>query len=178
VTVELVYETHCFSTDNEAGIATGWRPGELSAQGRINAQALGDRRRDDGIDVVYTSDLRRAIETAEIAFAGSPIPLVQDARLREVDYGDWTGMPVDKLHETRPDHIDTPFPGGQSYRQATAAHEAFLADLRRERDGQRVLVIAHAATRYALMHLFDGMPLERAVVAPFDWQPGWEYVLA
>jgi broad specificity phosphatase PhoE len=71
--VELVYETHSISVDNERGIATGWLPGELSAEGRRLAYALGERRRNDGIDCVFTSDLRRAVETAEIAFEGSPI---------------------------------------------------------------------------------------------------------
>lgn len=177
MTVRLVYETHSISTDNEAGVATGWRPGELSGRGRAGASELGERRREDGIDVVYTSDLRRAVQTAAIAFEGSPIPRVQDARLREVDYGEWTGMDVEKLHATRADHVDHPFPGGQSYRQTTDAFAAFLDHLRREHDGRRVLVIAHAAQRYALAHLLDGVRLEDAVVAPFDWRPGWEYVL-
>jgi hypothetical protein len=37
-------------------------------------------------------------------------------------------------------------------------------------------VIGHVATRWALDHL-RGVPLEQLVVAPFDWRPGWEYVL-
>jgi len=64
--VDLVYETHSISVDNERGIATGWLPGELSAEGRHLAYALGERRRNDGIDCVFTSDLRRALQTAEI----------------------------------------------------------------------------------------------------------------
>ena len=68
--IELVYETHSTSTHNEAGIATGWLDGELSEVGRRQAEELGARRRDDGLAVVYTSDLNRAIQTADIAFAG------------------------------------------------------------------------------------------------------------
>jgi broad specificity phosphatase PhoE len=54
---------------------------------------------------------------------------------------------------------------------------AFLADLRRDWDGCRVLVIAHAAPRYGLDHLLKGVPLEDLVDAPFGWQEGWEYTL-
>ncbi|WP_416981774.1 histidine phosphatase family protein [Streptomyces sp. T028] len=50
--VEIVYETHATTTYNEAGIATGWLPGELSESGRAQARELGARRRDDGIDAV------------------------------------------------------------------------------------------------------------------------------
>ena len=62
--IELVYETHSTTIDNETGIATGWLEGRLSETGRVQAAELGRRRRDDGLAAVYTSDLARAIETA------------------------------------------------------------------------------------------------------------------
>ena len=68
--VSIVFETHQTTEDNEAGTATGWLPGRLSEVGRDQAAELGRRRRDDGIDVVFSSDLRRARETVEIAFSG------------------------------------------------------------------------------------------------------------
>jgi 2,3-bisphosphoglycerate-dependent phosphoglycerate mutase len=68
--VELVFETHALTTDNERGIATGWLGGSLSARGRGLAAELGTRRRNDRIDEVLCSDLARAVETSEIAFGG------------------------------------------------------------------------------------------------------------
>ncbi|MFG6196527.1 histidine phosphatase family protein [Nonomuraea sp. JJY05] len=67
--VTLVCEAHSITVDNENGIATGWLPGELSARGRALAVEVGARRK--AVDVVHASDLWRAVETAEIAFAGS-----------------------------------------------------------------------------------------------------------
>jgi broad specificity phosphatase PhoE len=55
LTVELVYETHSTTVDNERGVATGWLPGELSDEGKLRARALGGRRRDDGIACVFGS---------------------------------------------------------------------------------------------------------------------------
>ena len=52
-----------------------------------------------------------------------------------------------------------------------------LDELGRDHDGQRVLLVGHAATRYALDHLLTARPLESAVEAPFAWQEGWEYLL-
>ncbi|MFD0472307.1 histidine phosphatase family protein [Nonomuraea thailandensis] len=66
--VELIYETHATTTDNEDGISTGWLPGELSAAGHRQARELGDRRRADGLAAVFVSDLHRAVQTARIAF--------------------------------------------------------------------------------------------------------------
>lgn len=173
----MVYETHSISVDNERGRATGWLPGELSDRGRELARALGERRREDGLAVVYVSDLRRAVETAEIAFRDTDIPIVHDARLRECDYGELNGAPVEHVAEVRDAHIDVPFPGGQSYREVVENTQAFLRDLAREWNGKRVLVIAHSANRWALQHLLEGVPLQDVIEAPFAWQEGWEYVV-
>lgn len=175
--VDIVYETHSLTEDNERGVATGWRDGRLSARGRRLAEELGRRRRDDGLAAVYTSDLGRAVETARIAFAGAGIPIIEDARLRECDYGEENGMPVARLEAGRMRHIEEPYPGGESYRQAVARVAGFLADLAGDRDGERVLLIGHVATRWALDHFLAGVPLERLVGAPFDWREGWSYTL-
>ena len=87
MSIEIVFETHALTEDNERGIATGWLPGRLSARGRDNAAEMGQRRRDDGITAVFSSDLRRSVETAEIAFAQTAIPVFFDWRLRECDFG-------------------------------------------------------------------------------------------
>jgi 2,3-bisphosphoglycerate-dependent phosphoglycerate mutase len=175
VSVEVVFETHSTSEDNEAGIATGWLPGTLSATGREQARELGQRRRDDGLSAVFTSDLGRAVETVEIAFAGSALPVVQDERLRECDYGDLNGT-AEPLRD-RAAHIHDPYPAGESWHQAVERVAAFLTELRGERDGERVLVIGHSATHFALETGAAGRELEEVIAAPFVWQPGWEYRL-
>jgi len=142
----VVFETHSTSEHNEAGIATGWLGGALSAAGRAQAVELGDRRRDDGIEAVYASDLWRAVETAAITFDGTEIPLYVDWRLRECDYGDLTGMPRAVLDEQRVRRVAEPWPGGESWRDAVARVSSFLAEVH----GERVLVIGHVATRWAL----------------------------
>ncbi len=177
MTIEIIYETHSTTIDNETGIATGWLPGQLSREGRRQAQQLGLRRRDQNIAAVFVSDLQRAVETAEIAFASSGIPIYRDARLRECNYGALNGMPVARLASQRRRHIDRPYPDGQSYRQVVAQTRAFLADLAANWDGSRVVVIAHSANRWALDHLLTGAALEDLVDAPFGWQEGWRYVL-
>jgi len=169
----VVYETHSTSEHNEAGIATGWLGGALSTAGRAQAIELGERRRDDGIELVVASDLWRAVETAAIAFEGSGIPLRVDWRLRECDYGRLTAMPRTVLDEQRVRRVDEPWPGGESWRQAVARVSSFLDEVR----GKRVLLIGHVATRWALDHRVNGRPLEELAAEEFDWQPGWEYEL-
>jgi len=177
VSVSILFETHATSTDNEAGIATGWLGGVLSEAGRRQAVELGERRRDGGFAAVLTSDLARAVQTAQLAFAGAELPIRRDPRLRECDYGRLNGMPVSVLDRERPLRVDDPFPGGESYRDVVARVGAFLADLHPEFEGARVLLIGHSATRWALDHLLDGGDLARLVAAPFAWREGWSYVV-
>ena len=177
MTVEIIYETHSTTIDNETGIATGWLPGQLSRDGCRQAQELGLRRRDENIAAVFVSDLQRAVETAELAFGGRGIPIYRDSQLRECNYGALNGMPVAQLVSERRRHIDQPYPDGQSYRQVVGQTRDFLAELAANWDGSRVVVIAHSANRWALDHLLTGAALEDLVDAPFGWQEGWRYVL-
>jgi 2,3-bisphosphoglycerate-dependent phosphoglycerate mutase len=177
MSIEVVFETHSTTEDNEQGRATGWLPGRLSARGREQARQLGRRRADDGVSAVFSSDLARAAETAAIAFAGSPIPVLHDWRLRECDYGARNGSPASELHASRPWHVDQPYPGGESWRQAASRVSRFLADLPLRWSGQRILVIGHVATRWGLDHTINGTPLQTLAAEPFIWQEGWQYRL-
>jgi broad specificity phosphatase PhoE len=161
--LELIYEPHATTLDNEAGIATGWLPGELSETGRGQALELGARRRD--VDAVFSSDLGRALETVAIAFFGSDVPIFHDWRLRECDYGALNGAPRAELELAK--HLEMPFPGGESYADVLARLESFVHDLRRSWDGKRVLVVSHAAPLWALQQLLEGRALD----------PGWEFRL-
>jgi broad specificity phosphatase PhoE len=175
--IEIVFETHSTSADNERGVASGWAHSALSPIGRQQAQALGERRRDDGLAAVFASDLGRAVETAQIAFAGNELPILLDWRLRECDYGAETQAPVTTHHAQRGDHVDVPYPGGESWRQATERVGRFLTDLPLRWSDRRVLVIGHVATRWAFDHLLGGIALEDLCSADFAWQDGWEYRL-
>jgi broad specificity phosphatase PhoE len=171
--MKLIYETHATTHDNEHEIATGWLPGELSAAGRDQARELGERRRE--VDVVFSSDLRRAVQTVELS--GLTVPHFQDWRLRECNYGELNGAPRDAL-APRVERVHTPFPGGQSYADVAELTRSFLADLKRWYDAATVLVVAHSANRWALDHLVgSGAPLAELIEEPFDWQPGWVYGL-
>lgn len=176
MSVEIIYETHATTTDNERGFATGWLPGTLSPAGREQARELGERHRQHPPAAVFVSDLARAVETATIAFGDTRVPLHLDARLRECNYGDLNGMPVARLITERRAHIRVPFPGGESYNDVVDRTREFLRDLTAF-EGQRVVIISHSANRWALDYLLGGMPLEDLVDAPFNWQPGWRYVL-
>lgn len=176
--VDIVFETHSLTEDNERGISTGWLDGRLSTNGRRLAAELGRRRLNDPLTAVYTSDLGRAVETATIAFGDGHLPILKDWRLRECNYGALNGAPAEHLERERSLRLDVPFPSGESWREAVERHGWFLNDMLRRHDGDRILVIGHIATRWALDHFIDGHRLEDLVEQSLNWQEGWTHHLS
>lgn len=86
-------------------------------------------------------------------------------------------MPTSVLEAQRRRRVEKPFPEGESYRQVVGRIEAFLADLVPVYEDRQVLVIGHAATRWAPDHLLTGADLADLVNAPFAWHEGWSYQL-
>jgi 2,3-bisphosphoglycerate-dependent phosphoglycerate mutase len=173
--IAIVFETHSTTEDNEAGRATGWLPGRLSPRGRAEAAELGRRRADDGITTVFCSDLRRAVETAEVAFGESGIPVLLDWRLRECDYGTRNGMPTAELHG----HRGGPLGGRVSRRGELAAGDRPGRPVPR----RSAVALEWPADRrhrprcdpWGLDRFIHGAELADLAAADFDWRPGWAY---
>ena len=173
----VIFESHATSVDNEAGVASGHRDVLLSARGREEAHTMGQQHAGRQVDVVYCSDLRRSYETAEMAFAGRGVPIIRDPRLRECDYGEYTGRPRTEVGAERARRITEPFPGGESVIQAVERIRLFLIDIAKRHSGETILVIGHSATHFGLEHWINGTPLHEIVAAPWTHEPGRPYVL-
>src|SRR6185437_7371482 len=86
----------------------GWADPPLNETGRAQARQLAEELRGVPFDAVYSSDLRRAHETALIVAEPHGVPVIADERLREVDVGSWSGLLHAEVEErypegTRPD---------------------------------------------------------------------------
>jgi broad specificity phosphatase PhoE len=173
--ITITFVTHATSLDNERQIASGHFDTPLSETGRQQAREMGQRYEHEQIDAVFCSDLQRSYITGQTAFGHRPIPLLQDARLRECDYGQFTQAPKEEIEAQKLQHITTPFPGGESYQEATERVKSFLRDLFPSYDGKHIIIIGHAATHFGLKHYTTSLPLKEIISAPFAWQPGWTY---
>lgn len=169
----LRFESHATSVDNELGIASGWNDVPLSALGRERAVAPGRRLDVAAFDGVLCSDLQRSYRTAELA-SGVGAPIMRSKGLRECDYGAMNGGPKAGVEAWKEHPLDRPFPDGESFAQAVARVDAALVSLVDQKQHRRVLVIGHRSTRHAIA-VRCGASLDRAVRAPWTWQPGWEY---
>jgi broad specificity phosphatase PhoE len=100
----------------------------LLPDGEAEARRLAEHLRGIRWTAVYSSDMRRAIRTADLA--GLPQPRVTPL-LREYDYGEYEGMTTPEIRETRPgwDLWRDGVPGGETPAQVLARARAFIEDL-------------------------------------------------
>ena len=126
----------------------GWADVPLNGLGREQAAELAARLRGVALDAVYSSDLRRARETAELVAAEHGLPVIPDAGLREIDVGSWSGL-------TRPG-IEERYGGGwPADAETSEAHAARVraaaAEILRAHPAGTVLLVTHGGTIRALL---------------------------
>ena len=165
----LVMMRHGLSEWNKLNQFTGFKDVDLAEEGIEEAKKAGHIIKDKGVefDAVFTSTLKRAIETTEIALreAGQAdlIPnMIKHDDLRERDYGDLTGLNKDAMREKYDEeqvHIwrrsyDVPPPGGESLEMVVENrvrpyYEAHIKPLLEQ--GKTVLIGAHGNTVRAML---------------------------
>jgi broad specificity phosphatase PhoE len=172
--MEIIFESHATSLDNEAGRASGWNDVALSPTGEAQARQMGERYAGQTFDALFCSDLQRSYNTARLAF-GDKFPIITDNRLRECDYGDLEQKGKELIESERPTRIHTPFPNGESLDDAVTRVAEFLHEIHDEYAGKRIMIIGHRATHYGIEHTVSGKPLEEIAAEVWTWQPGWKY---
>ncbi|HZP73212.1 MAG TPA: histidine phosphatase family protein [Gaiellaceae bacterium] len=127
----------------------------LNETGRAQAREVADELADRSIDAVYSSDLSRARETAEIIAARLGLSVTTDARLREVDVGDWSGRLWSEIEQSDPLALERwhgglkAWNGGESYEEMGARVVAAVVELAARHQGETVLVVSHGGSMRA-----------------------------
>src|SRR5512142_3325277 len=100
---KLLLVRHGESEFNHAGRFAGFSDVDLTDTGRWQVERLRERIAEEKIDAVYSSDLKRAVRTAEIAMEGRGIPITTCAEVREINYGEVDGLPFSEIKARYPD---------------------------------------------------------------------------
>ena len=176
MSIKIIYFVHGTTTDNEMGKCTGWADGELSELGIKQAKDLKDQVKEKDFDLMFCSDLKRAVDSANLGFQGN-YQIIPDKRLRECNYGDLTQSDEGLVDYSQ--RINTPFPQGESLRDVERRLQDFINYLKREHDHKFIALMAHKAPQLALEVLLNGKTWEEAISQDWRqqkaWQPGWIY---
>lgn len=118
----------------------------LNEAGRAQARAAAERLRSEPAwDVLYASDLSRALETAKTIGAAIGLPVAEDERLREMSFGMMEGTTLPERLARYGTGWDTHDPAAESGEDVAARGTAFVRDALARHPGRRVLIVSHGA---------------------------------
>ena len=155
----ILLARHGETDDNREPIrAQGFRDTPLNDAGRRQAGELAERVAQMGIVSLWSSDLSRAAETAQIVGARIGLEPKLDARLREASRGDWEGRLFIDVAREEPERYAAwlaagegfRFPGGESLREQSDRVSAALDDVRRAGE-LPALVVCHGGSIRAML---------------------------
>jgi probable phosphoglycerate mutase len=153
--LEVCLIRHAQSESNAKGVWQGQGDSPLSEAGRRQVEALAGALAAERWDLILSSDLSRAADTAKAS--GNRIE--HDRQWREIDVGDWEGLNMEQVVERFPEQIEAlkarktfAIGGGESWPEVFERADASLAALRqRLPDGGRAVVFTHGGIIAALL---------------------------
>lgn len=159
--VRLILVRHGVTPWNEADRFQGRVDIGLSPEGEEQALLLAKRLASEELHAIYTSDLKRAWETAARIALGRDIPIIPEPRFRELDFGAWEGLTYSEVQARHPEALkrweEDPWSeaphGGESLRQLTERVGGAMKAIVQKHPGQMVLVVAHGGSFQVLLCL-------------------------
>ena len=157
--MKLYVVRHGQTDKNVLGLVQGDTESDLTEKGREEAKALQELVKSLDVDVVVSSPLRRALDTAKL-ITNDEKEIIVDDRLIERDFGLSEGKPVDeeltvKYWDFR---LNTDINQVEKVQDLMFRITEFIEDLRNKYDDKKVLVVAHSAILRAIHYAINGIP--------------------
>ena len=158
----------------------------LTEEGLQQAERVARRLSREPFAAIYSSDLSRAVVTAEKVAEHHALPVVTMPEFREVGFGAWEGLKYDQIYASWSTEIEKFFrspsqveiPGGETFHAVKARTDRGIAALRQKHDGECIAVVSHGGlqnTDWASIPRWQGLMAEGLRnagydrVIPFNW---------
>jgi 2,3-bisphosphoglycerate-dependent phosphoglycerate mutase len=163
--MKLIITRHGETIDNVKRIVQGHLGGKLSKRGEIQAKKLAERLKKEKIDEIYSSDLKRAADTAkEIAKFHKHLKIQFDKRLRERFFGKFQGKPVP---EKNWDWIGIT-KGIETDSAMTKRFKEFFKEIHKKHKNENVLIVTHGGMkRVILIDINNSLPNKTDAIENF-----------
>lgn len=159
---------HCETIENALHIFQGTMDTMPSQEGKVQMEKVAQRFKDEKIDIIYSSDLTRAVKTAEEVNKYHGVPHIKEKELREINMGVMTGMklsdvakqfPVQTKNWNEEPHLFVPENGESMVELNHRIVKAFERIVAENKDKTIVLISHGCAIRNILCHCL-GKPIE------------------
>lgn len=135
----------------------------LTENGIQRAKELRDRIKNIDIDVIYSSPIKRALNTANILRGNKNIDIVTDDSLMEMCFGDYEGKKIDIIQKENPNwdiklimqgNVEICAPNGENLKEVRERISKLMNKIIAENIGKSILIVTHGITLKALMYYF------------------------
>lgn len=165
--MKIYFTRHGLTEYNKERRIQGLLDSPLTLEGKEKAKELGARLKDEGIEIIYSSDQKRAMDSAKIINEALKLDIIQDRRLREVSMLSHEGMTWAESVATDPDREDLIMQrpdlfnegGIYPYRDALEDAIAFIFELIKT-NYEKVLVMTHGSKLRVITTVLEGLDLK------------------
>lgn len=136
----------------------------LSKEGILQAECLKNRFKNK-FDYIYTSPLKRAVQTATIISESKNVKPIIQSEIREINFGDWEGLTKKEIQATYPkefkkwksDELEGPMRGGDlSLKKASIRAKKSILEIAKKHQGDNIVIVAHGGIiKAGLIGIFD-----------------------
>lgn len=163
----LILIRHAETDWNVEGRYQGQSDVPLNERGRMQADKMAQSLAPAGLAAIYSSDLARAQETAEALARATALPVRIDPRLREIDQGEWEGMPFtdilarypQELARRRDDPLAAAAPGGETVLQVMERVLEAVRKIIRQHPRDTVAIVSHGLPLAIVRTHYGGYPI-------------------
>lgn len=165
--MKIYFTRHGLTEYNKERRIQGLLDSPLTLEGKEKAKELGARLKDEGIEIIYSSDQKRAMDSAKIINEALKLDIIPDRRLREVSMLSHEGMTWSESVATDPDREDLIMQrpdlfnegGIYPYRDALEDAIAFIFELIKT-NYEKVLVMTHGSKLRVITTVLEGLDLK------------------
>ena len=171
--MEIFITRHGQTDWNVLGKLQGQTDIELNDTGRQQAKETGELIKNENIDLIISSPLKRAMETAEIINRNFNVSIIEDMRLMERRFGKFEGLDKkdrEKLKEINPEINDVwdynrniDFYNMETMKEFCSRIYEFLDDMIKNYKDKNILIVTHGGASVPIKCYFMKYPLEKLV---------------
>ncbi|TDX52984.1 alpha-ribazole phosphatase [Orenia marismortui] len=166
---KLILIRHGETKWNKAGRFQGNKDIELNSAGRKQAEKLGKGLADEKIDAIYSSNLSRAYETAQILSQEHGLEVKSYSSLQEINFGVWEGLTFDEIMSEYEDEFrnwqssssNRP-PQGESLEDVRERVVKKIKEIIANHREETIAIVAHGGVNKILLSTFLELPLDKS----------------
>lgn len=171
IKTRIIFVRHAEAEGNVDRIFHGWTDSVITKKGHIQAERVAERLKSMNIDVIYSSSLKRTLQTAQYIADIKNLPIIRTDKLKEINGGKWEGKEWHELPKLWPDAYeswenrphDHKMPGGESMIDFQKRLLDEVMYIIKNNKGKDICIVTHGTALRAMMCYFRGCAFEELI---------------